>query len=417
MVKTLGLDDGGGSIAIKNAVYTPAIEGDWMTQNHLPRPHGGRLIDRVLTGKTKNKAKKIAKELEKIHIDKETGIELGNIGKGVLSPLEGFMVREDYLNVVERKILTKGLPWTIPILLDVSKEEVGDVKEGDDVALLYKEEIVALMHIEDIYNYDKKGMAEKVFGTIDSSHPGVAKTCGMKGLLLGGRIDLVEEIVTPFQEYAIAPSITRNLFRAKGWKTVVGFQTRNIPHKGHECIQKTALSLFDGLFINPLLGRKKKGDFKDEVILDAYKALIKNYYPMERVIFGVLQTEMRYAGPREAIHHAIMRKNFGCTHFIVGRDHAGIGDYYSPYAAQEAFAEFPDLGITPILFPSFYYCSRCLSIVNARICPHGSEYHMQFSGTKIRQSIVNGEKVPSDFVRPEVGEVIARWRQPLVEED
>ncbi len=401
----------------KSVGYTIDLEGDWIMYNHLSKPHGGRLIDRVLVGKMKNKAKETAKELAKIHIDKETSIELGNIGKGVLSPLEGFMVREDYLNVLERKRLTKGLPWTIPILLDVSKEDVKDLKEGDDIALIYNEEIIALMHIEDIYKFDKKEIAEKVFGTTDPLHPGVVKTYNMREILLGGKIDLVEEFITPFQEYALAPSATRSLFKAKGWKTVVGFQTRNIPHKGHECIQKTALSLFDGLFINPLLGRKKKGDFKDEVILDAYKALITNYFPMERVVFGVLQTEMRYAGPREAIHHAIMRKNFGCTHFIVGRDHAGIGDYYPPYAAQEAFAEFPDLGITPVFFPSFYYCSRCLSIVNRKICPHGSEYHLQFSGTKIRQSIVNEGRVPSELIRPEVADVITRWKEPFIEED
>lgn len=271
------------------------------------------------------------------------------------------------------------------------------------------------MHVEEKYGFDRKELAQQVFKTTDARHPGVAKTFNMRGLLLGGEIDLVNELKDPFYRYRLKPLETRVLFREKGWRTVAGFQTRNAPHLGHEYIQKTALTFVDGVFINPLMGKKKIGDFKDEVILETYDALIKNYYLRGSAVLAALETEMRYAGPYEAIFHAIVRKNFGCTHFIIGRDHAGVGKYYGPYEAQEIFDDFPDLDVTPIFFKSFFYCKRCGGVENERTCPHGHEYRINFSGTKIRGMLIRGEKPPQELMRPEVAEIVLKWKKPFVE--
>ena len=380
------------------------------------RPHGGRLVNRVVTGRRRELLLEEAKELTKITLSDDWAVDLVNIAKGVFSPLEGFMVQGEFLSVLYDMRLPSDLPWTIPIVLDVSPEEISGVKEGDDITLTTKDGLIlGLLHVEEIYGYDKKEFAEKVFKTKDINHPGVARVYSMKELLIGGKIDLLNEPPNPYYRYTLYPAETRVLFREKGWRTIVGFQTRNAPHLGHEYIQKTALAFVDGLFINPLIGKKKKGDFKDEVILAAYDALIKHYYPKNSVVLAILRTWMRYAGPREAIFHAIIRKNFGCTHFIVGRDHAGVGNYYGPYEAQEIFSEFPDLGITPLFFREFFYCKKCGSIVNERVCPHPPEYRIVFSGTKIRQMLMKGEKPPEYMMRPEVADVILKWDNPFVE--
>ncbi|MAF85141.1 MAG: sulfate adenylyltransferase [Dehalococcoidales bacterium] len=376
----------------------------------MPEPHGGKLINRVV-GQGKDKAEE-AKRLPQIVLSKELVKEVQNITYGVFSPLEGFLTREDYISVLDKGRLATGVPWTIPIVLDVP--ENSGVKEGYDAALVDEEMPIATIHVEDIYPYDREELAQKVFGTTDSGHPGVTKVYSMKEFLLGGKIDLIDDPRIPFAEYYLNPQATRRLFEEKGWRTVVAFQTRNIPHVGHEYLQKTALTFTDGLFINPVIGKKKSGDFKDELILKTYHALIDNYYPKDRVIMSILPMEMRYAGPREAIFHAIIRKNFGCTHFIVGRDHAGVGNYYPPYAAQDIFKEFPDLGITPMFFRSFYYCQRCLSVVNEKTCPHRNQEHIDFSGTKIREMLLRGERPPEEVMRREVAEVIMRWEDPFV---
>ena len=246
-------------------------------------------------------------------------------------------------------------------------------------------------------------------------HPGVRKVYGLGDFLVGGEIHLLNDVPNPYSRYTLYPEETRVLFRERGWRTVVGFQTRNAPHLGHEYVQKTALTFVDGLFINPVIGRKKPGDFRDDVILKAYDALIKYYYPRNSVALSIFRTEMRYAGPREAIFHAIVRKNFGCTHFIVGRDHAGVGNFYGPYEAQEIFSDFPDLGITPLFFKEFFYCKKCGGVANPKTCPHGDEYHITFSGTKIRKMLLNGEVPPPELMRPEVAEAILSFDNPFVE--
>lgn len=377
----------------------------------MPKPDGGKLINRVI-GEGKNRVEE-AKKLPQIVLTKELAKEVQNVAHGVFSPLEGFLTMGDYVSVLNKGRLATGIPWTIPIVLDIWAD--GEVKEGNEAALVDEGRPIAIIHIEDIYRYDKKELAQKVFGTTDLGHPGVAKVHSMKEFLLGGKVDLISEPKIPFAEYYLKPQETRRVFEEKGWQTVVAFQTRNIPHVGHEYLQKTALTFTDGLFINPVIGRKKQGDFKDELILKTYQALINNYYPRDRVVMSILPMEMRYAGPREAIHHAIIRKNFGCTHFIVGRDHAGVGNYYPPYAAQEVFKEFPDLGITPIFFKSFFYCKKCLSVANEKTCPHGNQEHLDFSGTKIREMLLRKEVPPEEMMRPEVSKIILGWKSPYVD--
>jgi sulfate adenylyltransferase len=378
-------------------------------------PHGGRLVDRVLKGACREEALEKARTLPVLKIDEESVSDVENIATGVFSPLEGFMGKSSVRSVLHEMRLPDDLPWTIPIILDAGREEASKFKEGGEVLLVGEGgRPVAILHLEEKFEYNRDELAEKVFLTSDRAHPGVAKVSAMKELLLGGPVDLIDISPTPFDRYKLSPKETRILFKEKGWKTVVAFQTRNTPHIGHEYLQKTALTFTDGIFVNPVIGRKKKGDFKDEVILASYEELIRNYYLRERAVMAILQMEMRYAGPREAIFHAIVRKNFGCTHIIIGRDHAGVGNYYQPYAAQDIFEEFPDLGIAPLFFRSFYHCRKCRSVVNEKICPHPASEHIQFSGTKIRDMLVKGEIPPPELMRPEVAEVIMRFKDPFV---
>jgi len=355
------------------------------------QPHGGKLVDRILKGDEKKEALEKAKNLPAIKLDAESISDVENIATGVFSPLEGFMGEADFRSVLSHMRLTSDLPWTIPIVLHVEKTVADKLRLGSDIILINERgEASAVLHLEEKYAYDKDEVARKVFGTTDAAHPGIAKVKSMKEVLLAGKIDLIQESPTPFVRYKLSPKETRILFREKNWRTIVGFQTRNTPHIGHEYVQKSALTFVDGIFINPVIGKKKRGDYKDEVILASYEELIRNYYLKERAVMAVLMMEMRYAGPREAIFHAIIRKNFGCTHIIIGRDHAGVGNYYHPYAAQDIFEEFPELGIVPLFFRSFYYCKKCQSVVNDKICPHPAADQIQFSGTKIRDLLVKG---------------------------
>ncbi len=380
------------------------------------QPHGGRLIERVLAAPARDAALERAKAMPRLRLDSESVSDVENLATGVYSPLEGFLGEKDFRNVLSHMRLADDLPWTIPIVLDVDRSVADVLKVGTEVALVdEKDEPVAILSLEEKYGYDRTAMAEKVFGTTDPAHPGVAKVMGMKDVLLAGKVDLVTMAPTPFDRWKLSPKETRVLFKAKGWRTVVGFQTRNTPHIGHEYVQKAALTFTDGIFINPVIGKKKKGDFKDEVILASYEELIRGYYLKERAVMAILQMEMRYAGPREAIHHAIIRKNFGCTHTIIGRDHAGVGKYYHPFAAQDIFEQFPDLGIAPLFFRSFYFCKKCGSVVNEKICPHPASEQIQFSGTKIRDLLVQGIVPQAELMRPEVAKVIMGFKEPFNE--
>ena len=372
----------------------------------MPKPHGGKLVNRQIEKPIDTSG------LLNIEINTNLSEDILNIANGVFSPLEGFLCQNDLETILKEKRLQDDTPWTIPILLDVNEK---NIKEGDTILLKNDETgVKATLKIEEIYKYDKKTIAKEVYKTLDTNHPGVTNTFNMKDKFIGGKISLISSKKREFDEYNLTPKETRVLFKEKGWKEIVAFQTRNPPHIGHEYVQKTALTFVDGLFINPIIGKKKTGDFRDDVILKSYEALIKHYYLKDRAVMSILRTSMKYAGPREAIHHAIMRKNYGCTHFIVGRDHAGVGNYYGPYDAHDIFNEFPDLEIIPVFFRSFSRCTKCGSVVNDKICPHDQKYHINFSGKKIREILNNGQIPPEDMMRKEVAEEILKFKDPFV---
>lgn len=374
------------------------------------RPHGGQLVNRHIKKKNID-----VKDYPKFDISTNISEDILNIANGIFSPLTGFLCKNDLTNILKEKRLENDTPWTIPILLDFDKDEIKEIQEGDTILLTNKNTgVSSLLDVEEIQSYNKKSIAQAVYKTNDINHPGVANVYNMKEKLIGGKIQLIENKVREFDKYNLTPKETRILFKEKGWREIVAFQTRNPPHIGHEYVQKTALTFVDGIFINPIIGKKKTGDFKDEVILASYETLMKYYYLKERAVMSILRTSMKYAGPREAIHHAIMRKNFGCTHFIVGRDHAGVGNYYGPYDAHEIFSEFPDLGIIPLFFRSFSRCTKCDSVVNEKICPHDQKYHINFSGKKIRELLRNGQIPSEDMMRKEVAETILKFDNPFV---
>jgi sulfate adenylyltransferase len=376
--------------------------------NSIPRPHGGKLINKFTTRKNIDGLFSI-----EVSIDLLNDIE--NIADGTFSPLEGFMGQEDFESVVESGRLKNGLAWTIPIVLDVNDKMAAEIKDSGEVILKNNDDHFAVLNFEEVYSFDKIGMSKAVYQTEDVKHPGVARTLAMEDKLIGGKIELIKKASSSsIRKYRMSPSEVRAEIIRRGWKTVVGFQTRNVPHVAHEMLQKAALNIYDGLFLNPMIGKKKPGDFKDEVIIETYRTLLEKYYPKDRAMLVTLHTVMRYAGPREAIHHAIMRKNFGCSHIIIGRDHAGVGDYYHPFAAQEIFKHYPDLEIQPLFFPAFYYCRKCISYANERNCPHGSEFREELSGTKMRE-LINRSEIPAEhLMRPEISKLIVSYNDPFV---
>lgn len=372
-------------------------------------PHGGKLINKYI--------EKNYDDLKSFEVSSDIRNDAENIATGVFSPLEGFMIQEDFLNVLKEGRLSNSIPWTMPIILDTEKEIAKQMKELRVVALCSHGEKFGIMNVEEIYGYEKENVANAVYGTTDVNHPGVNRLFKMKEFLVGGGVEIFHlKENDEIQKFRMHPAETRSEIVKRGWKTVVGFQTRNVPHVAHEMLQKAALNIYDGLFVNPLIGKKKIGDFTDSLIINAYESLIMNYFPKNRVLFSTIHTTMRYAGPREAIHHAIMRKNLGCTHFIVGRDHAGVGNYYPPFAAQEIFNEYPDLDIIPVIFPSFYFCKKCISYANEKTCPHGVESKEELSGTMIRQMVNSGKIPEKHLMRPEISELILKSEKPFVVE-
>jgi sulfate adenylyltransferase len=350
-----------------------------------------------------------------VEIGNDLRNDIENISDGIFSPLEGFVGQEDFQNIVMHGRLKNDLPWTIPIILDVDKQTSIRMRDAKEVLLKNNNEDFGILHVEEAYSIEKSFVSKALYKTNDLKHPGVKKIWEMNDWLIGGKVDVMSRISqSPLRKFRMIPRETRSEIQKRGWKTVVGFQTRNVPHIAHEMMQKAALNIYDGLFLNPLIGKKKQGDFKDELILKAYDSLIRNYYPRESTIFATLHTEMRYAGPKEAIHHAIMRKNFGCSHFIVGRDHAGVGQYYQPFAAHEIFKDYPDLGIEPIFFSEFYYCKKCLGYSNDKNCPHGLEFRELLSGTKMRKMVSSGETPAEYLMRPEISKIILSHRDPFI---
>lgn len=379
-----------------------------MSDNSI-KPHGGKLVNRI--------TKADPSGLYSISISEDLANDVENIADGIFSPLEGFLGKKDFENVISKGRLSNGLAWTIPIVLDVDESTAAKMKKAGKVLLQNHQGLgIAILHVKEIFTFDKEKTAKGVYGTTDSSHPGVAKTMSMQDYLVGGKIDYIarpEE--TEIRKYRLTPLQTREIFAKAGWKTIVAFQTRNPPHVAHEMLQKTSITTRDGVFVNPVIGKKKSGDFVDEVIVKCYETMIKHYYPENRCKLGTLHTEMKYAGPKEAIHHAIMRQNYGCSHIIIGRDHAGVGTFYDPFAAQKIFGDYPELEISPVFFPAFFYCRKCLTYTNPKVCPHDDDAKEQISGTKLRQMIDDG-KSPSEFIlRPEVSKVILDYPHPFVD--
>jgi sulfate adenylyltransferase len=350
----------------------------------------------------------------KVRLDTMGLSDLELIATGALSPLTGFMTSADNVRCTGEMRLANGTVWPIPVTLAVDASTGERVREGQEVALCEGDRVLAVMEVSEKYPYDREAKereAREVYTTTDEAHPGVARLYRRGEWLLGGDIWLVDwpsAVATEFPELRHTPAETRRMFARRGWKTVVGFQTRNPIHRAHEHIQKTALEIVDGLFVHPLVGETKKDDIPADVRIASYQAILRDYYPAERVLLGVFPAAMRYAGPREAIFHAIARKNYGCTHFIVGRDHAGVGKYYGTYDAQNIFDQFSsdEIGIVPLKFEHAFYCKKCGAVVSAKTCPHGKEDWVFLSGTQVREMLARGEHLPEEFTRPEVAQVL-----------
>jgi sulfate adenylyltransferase len=377
---------------------------------HQSIPHGGSLINRMVEGDATHHWNEEAKRLPALTLSARHLSDLELIATGVFSPLLGFMNQADYRTVVSDMRLSNGLPWSLPITLALTKEEAAPLREGRPVALFDEQQsLVAILHLEELYSYDKHQEAKQVYRTEETAHPGVAVLMRQGELLAGGKIDLLRRTIPRlFPQHHLDPADTRRLFEQKGWKRIVGFQTRNPIHRAHEYIQKCALETVDGLFVNPIVGEVKGDDLPAELRMRCYTALLQNYYPHDRTILSVFPAAMRYAGPREAIFHALARKNYGCTHFIVGRDHAGVGNYYGSYDAQHIFFEFKEeeLGIRPLFFDHTFYCRKCLGMTSSKTCPHDSSHHVILSGTKVREMLRSGQIPPAEFTRPEIAQIL-----------
>jgi sulfate adenylyltransferase len=373
-------------------------------------PHGGALVDRLVSGETAAEWQRRAGELPALTLNSRQISDLEMIATGGLSPLTGFMGEADYRACVAEMRLASGIPWTIPVTLAADEATASGLRPGDAVALKDDtDRLLAILHLAETYRYDQEQEARQVYRTTDEAHPGVAAVYAQGPVLLGGDVTVLRlPEYTDFLEYRLTPAQSRAAFRARGWKRVVGFQTRNPVHRAHEYIQKCALEIVDGLFLHPLVGDTKGDDIPAPVRMKCYVALLSDYYPDKRVILSVNPAAMRYAGPREAIFHAIVRKNYGCTHFIVGRDHAGVGNYYGTYDAQHIFDEFDPiaLGITPLFFDHTFFCRKCDGMASQKTCPHGPDHHVALSGTRVREMLRGGEIPPVEFTRPEVARIL-----------
>ncbi|MBU1683721.1 sulfate adenylyltransferase, partial [Patescibacteria group bacterium] len=378
-------------------------------------PHGGKLVNQVLDSKQAQKVLDNINQYLSIELNEEQAKDVRNIAIGIYSPLTGFLKEKDFLGVVKNMRLANGTLWSVPVVLDIGKKEFEHIKGQNDIILSCNKNPIAIIQDLEVYEYDKDLIAENVYGTIDRAHPGVKQIDEMGEYLLGGEVKLLDEKTDLFSQYNLTPTETRRRFQMRGWQSVVAFQTRNVPHRGHEFLQKAALSRVDGLFIQPVIGKKKADDFRDEHIISSYELLIDKYYPKNKALLGILPLKMRYAGPREAVFHAIIRQNFGCTHFIVGRDHAGVKNFYDPFAAQEIFDSFGkyDLQIEIMKFPEVVFSKSRQEHCFTTDCPEDDR--LQFSGSKLRDYIQNRELPPDHIIRPEIFHLLAKTKNLFVE--
>ena len=377
--------------------------------SQLVPPHGGALRELLTTGEEAAALAAQASELPVLRLGARQVTDLELLSVGALSPLGGFMDEADYRAVIEGMCLADGTVWSVPITLPVTAEQAGELA-GKQIALAAEDgTLLAVMDAGDAYSYDREREAEKVYRTADPAHPGVEAVNEQADMLLGGPVRAFALPPDPeFPEHRLTPAQTRAAFAERGWRTVVGFQTRNPVHRAHEYLTKVALEVVDGLLLHPLVGETKEGDIPADVRMECYQVLLDGYYAQDRVLLSVLPASMRYAGPREAIFHAIMRQNYGCSHFIVGRDHAGVGDYYGTYDAQEIFDQLEPgaLAIQPLKFEHSFYCVTCENMASSHTCPHGNDVHVFLSGTRVRQMLEAGEHPPAEFTRPEVAAVL-----------
>ncbi|MEL6816176.1 MAG: sulfate adenylyltransferase [Cyanobacteria bacterium J06598_3] len=383
----------------------------------LIEPHGGQLVNRKLEGFKRQDAFEQAHAFPRITLSQRNIADIECIATGIYSPLEGFVGEAEYTSIVDNMRLTNGLAWSIPVTLQIAESDAEKCRLNGKIALAHPNgDIVAVMTVESKFTPDQDHEAQQVYSTAEDAHPGVKAMKAEGPVYLGGPIEVVNTIpYDKFLEYRLTPEQTRVAFAERGWKTVVAFQTRNPIHRAHEYITKTALEIVDGLFINPLVGMTKSDDIPADVRVKCYETIIEHYYPKERVQLGVFPAAMRYAGPREAIMHAIARQNYGCTHFIVGRDHAGVGDYYGTYDAQAMFENFTtdELKIQPIKFEHAFYCTRTQGMATAKTSSSNPEERIHLSGTKVRAMLRDGKKPPAEFSRPEVAEILIQsMREP-----
>jgi sulfate adenylyltransferase len=376
-------------------------------------PHGGTLVQRLMSEDERTAARELVTRLPSITLDPRGVADVGLIASGAYSPLTGFLGREDYLRVLHEMRLTSGLPWSLPITLRITD----GAALRDTVSLKGPDgRVLGLLQVREVFTHSKAEEAQLVYGTTDTQHPGVAQLYAQGDSLVGGAVRLLERPASRFPELALDPADTRRAFAARGWRTVVGFQTRNPVHRAHEYIQKAALETVDGLLLHPLLGPTKEDDVPAHVRVRSYQVLLEHYYPRDRVLLAGFPAAMRYAGPREAVFHALVRKNYGCTHFIVGRDHAGVGTYYGSYDAQKIFDRFApaELGIQPVCFEHTFFCRECGGMASPKTCPHTPQSHVTLSGTKVREMLRSGALPPPEFSRPEVVQVLADGLREVV---
>jgi sulfate adenylyltransferase len=380
--------------------------------SQLVPPHRGQLLPLLLEGEELEENKKRAKALTKVRISSRETSDLIMMAIGAFSPLNGFMVQQDYKEVVDNMHLSDGTLWPIPITLSVTKKEAKNISLEEEIGLIDDEtsELMGIIKVLDKYDYSKEYEADQVFLTKDEAHPGVKKVYEQKDVLLGGKLKALSEGPYPglYGSYYARPAETREIFSKKGWTTISAFQTRNPMHRSHEYCTKIALEVSDGIFIHPLVGKLKSGDIPAEIRMNCYEVLLKNYYPEDRVVLKVYPMEMRYGGPKEALLHAIFRQNYGCSHLIVGRDHAGVGDYYGPFDAQKIFTEIKpgELHIQPLNIDWTFWCSKCDGMASMKTCPHDNKYRVLISGTKLREMLSKGHIPPKEFTRPEVAKIL-----------
>ncbi len=378
----------------------------------LIAPHGGKLVHRIVRGDERAALLDRIPSMKRLTLNRRELADLEMISVGAFSPLEGFVNSKDYESILHNMHLSNGLPWTIPITLSIDAESRSKIKENQELAMVAVDrDCVGVLHVEEIYPYDKQREALQVYKTDDINHPGVAALYQQGDYYVAGTVTLIDRIFhDDLQNYRLDPMETRVLFKEKGWHTIAAFQTRNPVHRAHEYIQKCAMEIVDGLLLHPLVGATKSDDIPADVRMKCYEVLLEHYYPANRVVLSVMPANMRYAGPKEAIMHAIIRKNYGVSHFIVGRDHAGVGNYYGTFDAHYIFREFDPktLEITPLFFDYTFYCRKCNGMASTKTCPHDPSHHVTLSGTKLREMLREGKIPPVEFTRPEVAEVLMK---------